>query len=42
MVHIPTILGVNQTEQGIFSYNESQQDALFLNFILVCIGQTVC
>jgi len=30
----------------IYSYNESQQDELFLNFILVknstCFGQTYC
>jgi hypothetical protein len=34
------------TEQLSYSYNRSQQDALFLNFILVnnstCFGQTYC
>jgi len=46
MVHIPTISGVNQTKQGIISYNKIQLDALFLNFVVVknsiCFGQTYC
>jgi len=41
---------MNMTFRGpcvvIYSYNKSQQDALFLNFILVknstCFGQTYC
>ena len=49
MLELVTNLTVNdkyKNSTGIYSYNKSQQDALFLNFILVknatCFGQTYC
>ena len=49
-ISVPVKLHLNLTFRGpcivIYSYNKSQQDALFLNFILVknsiCFGQIYC